>query len=108
MSDDQAAVYSVDEAARILGISRASAFANAKSGNIPTMRIGRRILVPKTALDNLLGKPGSIPPVLPAAAPLPQPPSYPPEIIEAMADALSDIGMQLQAIAKTLRKARKY
>jgi excisionase family DNA binding protein len=44
----------VSEAARVLGISRAAAYAAAKSGAIPTITIGRRILVPLPALERLL------------------------------------------------------
>lgn len=44
----------VDEAAQILGISRASAYACAKSGDLPTIRMGNRLLVPETALEKLL------------------------------------------------------
>lgn len=46
----------VEEVAPILGISRASAYAAANSGEIPTLRIGRRILVPTAALRRLLGE----------------------------------------------------
>jgi excisionase family DNA binding protein len=45
---------SVDEAAMILGISRGAAYANAKSGALPTIRLGKRLLVPKAALEKLL------------------------------------------------------
>jgi excisionase family DNA binding protein len=44
----------VDEAAQILGISRASAYACAKSGDLPTIRMGNRLLVPEAALEKLL------------------------------------------------------
>lgn len=44
----------VEEAARMLGISRNSAFEAARRGDIPTLRIGRRLLVPKAALERLL------------------------------------------------------
>lgn len=44
----------VEEAAVALGISRASAYEAARRGEIPTSRIGRRILVPRVALDRLL------------------------------------------------------
>ncbi len=44
----------VEEAAVILGISRASAYEATRHGEIPCIRIGRRILVPRVALDRLL------------------------------------------------------
>lgn len=46
---------SVEVAARYLGISRASAYVAAKSGELPTLRIGHRIVVPVAALRRLLG-----------------------------------------------------
>lgn len=45
---------SVEEAGRILGISRGAAYAHANDGTIPTIRLGKRLLVPKAALDKLL------------------------------------------------------
>ena len=44
----------VPEAARLLGISRTTAYALAKSGRLPTIRLGKRILVPRQALERLL------------------------------------------------------
>jgi len=46
--------YTVDQAGRLLGISRNSAYQRVADGQIPTIRMGRRLLVPKTALDRLL------------------------------------------------------
>ncbi|MHB8438522.1 MAG: helix-turn-helix domain-containing protein [Acidimicrobiales bacterium] len=45
---------SVEEAAEALGISRALAYEAVRRGEIPNIRIGRRILVPRSALDRLL------------------------------------------------------
>jgi excisionase family DNA binding protein len=42
-------VYSVPEAGRLLGLSRNAAYAAAKRGDIRTIRIGRRLVVPKAA-----------------------------------------------------------
>jgi excisionase family DNA binding protein len=44
----------VEDAAKILGISRGMAYARAEDGSIPTIRLGKRLLVPKAALDKLL------------------------------------------------------
>jgi len=44
----------VEEAAERLGISRAFAYEAVRRGEIPHIKIGRRILVPKVALDRLL------------------------------------------------------
>jgi excisionase family DNA binding protein len=46
--------YSVEEAGKILGVCRNSAYALARSGELPTIRMGRRLLVPREALDRLL------------------------------------------------------
>jgi excisionase family DNA binding protein len=46
----------VEQAAEILGISRGSAYTLAKSGALPTVRLGRRLLVPRAAMDRLLGE----------------------------------------------------
>jgi excisionase family DNA binding protein len=46
--------HSIEEAAEILGISRTSAYQAAKTGTLPTIRIGGRILVPTGALERLL------------------------------------------------------
>jgi excisionase family DNA binding protein len=45
---------SVEEAGKILGISRGAAYAYAKDGSLPTIRLGSRLLVPKAALDKML------------------------------------------------------
>jgi excisionase family DNA binding protein len=47
-------VVTLNEAAVILRISRGSAYQAAKSREIPTIRIGRRLLVPLAALDRML------------------------------------------------------
>jgi excisionase family DNA binding protein len=53
-------IYTVTEAAALLGISRSFAYEAVERGDIPSMRIGRRILVPKAALTRLLEAPGAI------------------------------------------------
>jgi excisionase family DNA binding protein len=49
----------VEEAAATLGISRASAYEAVRRGEIPAIRIGRRVLVSRVALDRLLGAAGA-------------------------------------------------
>ena len=44
----------VPEAGKILGIGRNAAYDAAKTGELPTIRLGRRIVVPKAALKRLL------------------------------------------------------
>lgn len=48
----------VPEAAEALGLSRNSAYAAARSGDLPTIRIGRRLLVPVDALERKLAEAG--------------------------------------------------
>jgi excisionase family DNA binding protein len=51
---DERLTLTIDEAARALGISRNSAFSAAHRGQIPTIKIGRRLLVPKVAFERML------------------------------------------------------
>ena len=44
----------VDEAAKILGIGRQLAYERVRTGEIPAIKIGRRLLVPRRALEKLL------------------------------------------------------
>ena len=44
----------IDECAIVLGISRGSAYAAVRSGELPTIRVGRRLLVPTAALRRML------------------------------------------------------
>ena len=46
--------YSVEEAAKILGIGRSAAYQAVRTGEIPAIRIGRRLLVPVQSLEQLL------------------------------------------------------
>ncbi len=46
---------SVPAAGRYLGLGRAQAYAAASRGEIPTLRLGRRILVPTALLARRLG-----------------------------------------------------
>ena len=52
---------SVDEAARQIGISRSLAYQLARQGRIPTIRLGKRLVVLKPALDSLLAHAGQEP-----------------------------------------------
>ena len=47
-------VLTIEEAAKVLRIGRATAYEAARRGEIPVVRIGRRLLVPRIALDHLL------------------------------------------------------
>ena len=52
---DPCATVTVEEAARILGVGRNAAYQAVAIGTIPSIRIGRRLLVPRAALDRMLG-----------------------------------------------------
>jgi excisionase family DNA binding protein len=45
---------SVEEAGKLLGISRALAYRMARTGRLPTVRFGNRIVVPKKAIAVML------------------------------------------------------
>jgi excisionase family DNA binding protein len=47
-------VFSVEEAAALLGISRAFGYQLVARGELPALRLGRRIVVPRFAIDELL------------------------------------------------------
>lgn len=51
-------VFTVPEAGRKLGISRNSAYDAVRRGEIPSIRIGRRLLVPIVALERMLNSAG--------------------------------------------------
>ena len=46
----------VEEAGRLLGIGRSLAYAAARDGSLPTIRLGKRILVPTAALLRMLDR----------------------------------------------------
>lgn len=45
----------VDEAAKILGLGRSAAYEAARRGQLPTRRLGRRIVIPVPLLLDWLG-----------------------------------------------------
>jgi excisionase family DNA binding protein len=51
---DGFSTFTVDEAAEILRVSRCSAYAAAKNGEIPTVQVGRRLVVPRYAIERKL------------------------------------------------------
>lgn len=46
---------SVEQTGEVFGISRASAYEGVRTGEIPSIRIGRRIVVPTAAVCQMLG-----------------------------------------------------
>jgi len=53
---DDAWTMTVPEAGRRLGLGRDAAYAAAKRGEIPTLRLGRRLVVPVAQLRTMLGE----------------------------------------------------
>ncbi len=54
---------SVQEAAKALGIGRNLAYDRIKTGEIPVLKIGKRLLVPRAALEKLLERGRLVTPV---------------------------------------------
>jgi excisionase family DNA binding protein len=45
---------SVEEAAALLGISRALAYELVRRGDLPRLRLGRRVVIPRKALETFV------------------------------------------------------
>jgi excisionase family DNA binding protein len=50
--------FTVEEAANLLGISRNTAYEAVRRGEIPIIRIGRRILIPRNRLEAMVNQVG--------------------------------------------------
>ena len=48
----------IGEAAKVLGVSKNKAYLAARDGQIPTIRLGKRLLVPLVALERMLADAG--------------------------------------------------
>jgi excisionase family DNA binding protein len=55
MLDDLPAVLTVEEAGKVLRIGRGAAYEAARRGDLPSVRIGRSLRVPRHALEAMLG-----------------------------------------------------
>ncbi len=51
---DERLAESVSNAAKLLGIGRGSAYEAIKRGQLPALKIGRRLIVPRKALEKML------------------------------------------------------
>lgn len=51
--------FSVDEAGALLGISRDLAYDLVARGDLPAVRLGRRLVVPRRSLEEILHQPGA-------------------------------------------------
>jgi excisionase family DNA binding protein len=52
--DDERLAYSVPEVARLLGMSRNGAYNACAAGDLPSVRVGGKVLVPRERLEALL------------------------------------------------------
>ena len=55
MTRDIPHTYTAREAAERLGIGLTSLYAGVQRGEIPSIRVGRRVLIPRRSLDAMLG-----------------------------------------------------
>lgn len=51
---EKSLTVTVIEAGKLLGISRSLAYEMARQGKLPTLRFGRRLVVPRQALEALI------------------------------------------------------
>ena len=58
-TDQGRLTFTVEEAARALGIGRNTAYEAVRTGELPCLRVGGRILVPKAAVNRLLENPAN-------------------------------------------------
>ena len=52
--EEEVLVYTVGEAAKLLRLGRGSMYEAVRTGRVPSVRIGRRILIPCEGLKQLL------------------------------------------------------
>jgi excisionase family DNA binding protein len=55
-AEDQPLTMTVEQAAKLLGVGRGTAYEAARRGELPTVKLGRRLLVPRAALMRMLGE----------------------------------------------------
>ncbi|WP_457492215.1 helix-turn-helix domain-containing protein [Tardiphaga sp. P5_C7] len=58
-SEPACLVYNVPEAGRLLGLTKNASYVAAKRGDLPTIRIGKLIRVPKAALHAMIDGAGA-------------------------------------------------
>ena len=56
MKQENKLTYSVIEMAELLGIGRSKAYELVRSGTVPSLRLGKRIVIPKLALSRFLAE----------------------------------------------------
>ncbi len=58
----QPLTLSVEEAARLLGISRTLTYDLVRRAELPRLRLGRRVVIPRQALQDMIGGAGDAEP----------------------------------------------
>ncbi len=56
-SIDNPLLVSVPEAARLLGVGKTLAWEMVRNGDLPKVNLGKRVLIPRAALEQLAGEP---------------------------------------------------
>lgn len=56
MPDLETKTYTVEQVAKVLGIGRSAAYEAVRTSTLPSIRLGRRIVVPRAAVAKLLGE----------------------------------------------------
>lgn len=54
ITETERLVLTVEEAGKLLGVSKPHAYKLVREGQIPVIRLGRRVVVPKLALQKFL------------------------------------------------------
>jgi excisionase family DNA binding protein len=54
MESSEKLVLTIEEAGKLLGLSRPTAYKLAKNGTLPTIKLGRKIFISKIQLQRLL------------------------------------------------------
>jgi excisionase family DNA binding protein len=49
-------VLTVEEVAKVLRLGRSAAYEAVRRGEIPSLRIGRRLIIPKLGVEKMLGR----------------------------------------------------
>ena len=55
MPTDHRLTYTVEETAELIGVSLSATYKCIRRGELPCVHIGRRVLVPRLALETMLG-----------------------------------------------------
>lgn len=59
-SGKEALTYHPDELAALLGVARGAVYKGLRDGTIPSIRLGKRFVIPKAAVDELLRNPARV------------------------------------------------